>query len=77
MCIWIYLIKPRTECFEELVQWIVEEIRVEIPLFHVTVYYVKKLRYLIYFQSTENHVACQPLPEIFTHDDNHQLKNNT
>lgn len=37
MCIWIYLIKPRTECFEELVQWIVEEIRVEIPLFHVTV----------------------------------------
>lgn len=40
MCIWIYLIKPRTECFEELVQWIVEEIRVEIPLFHVTVYYV-------------------------------------
>lgn len=42
MCIWIYLIKPRTECFEELVQWIVEEIRVEIPLFHVTVYYVRK-----------------------------------
>lgn len=37
----------------------------------------KKLGYLIYFQFTENHVACQPLPEIFTDDDNHQLKNNT
>lgn len=36
-----------------------------------------KKNYVIYFQSTENHVACQPLPEIFTHDDNHQLKNNT
>lgn len=38
---------------------------------------VSKKRYLIYFQITENHVACQPLPEIFTHDDNHQPKNNT